>query len=217
MKISDNKATDLQDEKIGPNIFEKYRKEVTKRMKFDKDIDTLGFYFSSINQDFDSFLRTEIDLVEKDFRFVLNKNNSNFITNELELGIYTFKDLSEALFRILQPEYELFNNSIDIEIDDITKKTQLVVRPGILAIRFDENSYFINVLGFNYGWDYKYYNDYTSQKTVNSSTTHKIHIKTNVVDGSIVNSSKQPILYSLVLHKPSDCKVFCEPETFLHK
>ena len=41
------------------------------------------------------------------------------------------------------------NNSIDIEFDDITMKTKVVVRPGIIAIRFDEKSFFSAVLGFS--------------------------------------------------------------------
>ena len=69
------------------------------------------------------------------------------MTYELQLVIYSFKDLSEALFNILQPEYELFNNSIDIEIDDITMKTKLIVKPGIIATRFDKKSFFSTILG----------------------------------------------------------------------
>ena len=81
-------------------------------------------------QDFESFLRTEIDLVEDDIRLVLDEFNSGFITYKLEPGIYTFNDLSEALFNILQPEYELFNNSVDNEFDDITMKIKLVLKSG---------------------------------------------------------------------------------------
>ena len=44
---------------------------------------------------------------------------------------------------------------IDIEYDDITMKTKLVVKSGIIAIRFDEKSFFSTVLGFTPGWDYK--------------------------------------------------------------
>ena len=77
-------------------------------------------------------------MVGDDIRLVLDKNNSSSTTYELQPGIYTFKDISKALFTILQPEYELYNNSIDIEYDDITMKTKLVVRPGNNAIRFAE-------------------------------------------------------------------------------
>ena len=49
-------------------------------------------------------------------------NISSFITYETEPRIYTFKIFSKAFFKVLQPEYELFNNLVDIELDDITMK-----------------------------------------------------------------------------------------------
>ena len=132
---------------------------------------------------------------------VLDEYNSNFITYELEPGIYTFKDISEALFKILQSEYPGPSNVIIIEYDDITGKTKLVVRDGIIAIRFDEKSFFSIILGFTSGWDYKHYNRYTSQKFVNLSSTNKIHLKCDVIDGSVVNGLRQAILYSFALDK----------------
>ena len=106
MDISDITATDLQDDIIGPENIEKYRKEVSKRLKNDEYMKILALYNSSLFQDLESFLRTEVDLVEDDIRLVLDEFSSIFITHELSPGIYTFKDLSETLFCILQPEYE---------------------------------------------------------------------------------------------------------------
>ena len=87
----------------------------------------LATYIDSVFQDFDSFLRTEVDLVEVDNGLVLADYNSSFITYELTLGFFNFKDLSEALFNILQLQYELYNNSVDIKHDDITMKTKWVL------------------------------------------------------------------------------------------
>ena len=141
----------------------------------------------SVFQDFESFLRTEIDLVEDDIRLVLHKYNSSFLTYELDPGLYTLKDLSEALFKILQHEYPSSNSEILIEYNDITLKTQLFVESGTIAIRFDGKSFFNTVLGFNHGWDYKHYKDYTSQKNVNLGNTNNIHLKCDVIDSSVVN------------------------------
>ena len=118
----------------------------------------LADYTYSVFQDFESFLRTQIDLVADDIELVLDEYNSNFNTYELTPGIYTFKDISEALYNILQSEYLGPGNVIDIEYDDITMKTKLVVGYGIIAIWFDENSFFSTILGFTAGWDYKHYN-----------------------------------------------------------
>ena len=217
LDISDITATDLQDDIIGPIIIEEYREQVTKRMKNDKYMKILAVYVSSVFQDFESFLRTEVDLVQDDIKLVLDEYNSSFITYELDPGIYTFNDISEALFNILQSEYPGPSNIIDIEFDDFTRKTKLVVRSGIIAIRFDEKSFFSTILGFTPGWDYKHYNKYTSQRIVNLGSTNKIHLKCDCIDGSVVNGIRQPILYSFVLDKPSGYKVFCQPETVHYK
>ena len=215
--ISEITATDLQDDIIGPIIIEEYREQVTKRMKDDQYMKNLAIYTSSVFQDFESFLRTQIDLVQDDIKLVLDEYNSSFITYELDPGIYTFKDISEALFNILQSEYPGPSNVIDIEYDDITMKTKLVVNNGIIAIRFDEKSFFSTVLGFTPGWDYKHYKKYTSQKVVNLGGTNKIHLKCDCIDGSVVNGLRQSILYSFVLDKLPGYKVFSEPETIHYK
>ena len=217
LDFEDITAADLQDDIIAPIIIEEYKKQVTKRMKDDKYMFILNLYVNSVFQDFESYLRTEVNLVEDDIKWVLDEYNSSFITYELEPGIYTFKDISEALLKILQPEYEGYHNAIDFEFDNITMKTKLVVRAGIIAIRFDEKSFFSNVLGFTSGWDYKHYNEYTSQKIVNLGSTNKIHLKCDCVNGSIQDGVRQPILYSSVLDKKPGYKVFCEPETIHYK
>ena len=53
-------------------------------------------------------------------------------------------------------------------------KPKLVVKPGIIARRFDEKLFFSTVLGFTPGWDYKHYIEYTSQKIKNLSSANKI-------------------------------------------
>ena len=90
MDVSDIIATNLQGEIFGPIIIEEYREQGTKRMEDDKYMRLLAISNSSIFWDFESFLRTEVDLVENDIKLVLDEYNSSFITYELEPGIYTF-------------------------------------------------------------------------------------------------------------------------------
>ena len=217
LDIEDITAADLQDEIIGPIISEEYKEQVTKRMKDEQYMNILAIYTSSVIQDFESFLRTQIDMIEDDVKLVLEEYNSSFFTYELEPGIYSYREISEALFNILQLEYPSSDSKILIRLDDITRKTKLVVGSGIIAIRFDEKSFFSTILGFTAGWDYKHYNQYLSQKIVNLSSTNKIHLKCDVIDGSVVDGVRQPILYSFVLDKPTGYKVFCEPETIHYK
>ena len=215
--IPDITAIDLQDDIIGPIIVDEYREQVTKRMKDDKYMEILARYTSSVFQDFESYLRTEIDLVEDDFKLVLDEYISSFITYELDPGIYTFKDISEAIFNNLQSEYPGPCNVIDIEFDDITRKTKLDVTSEIIAIRFGEKSFFSTIIGFTPGWVYKHYIKYTSQKLVNLGNTNKIHLKCDCIDGSVLNGLRQPILYSFVIDKLPGYELFSEPETIHYK
>ena len=217
LNISDITAADLQDDIIAPIIIEEDKEQVIKRMKDGQYVNILSIYTTSVFQDFESFLRTQIDLVEVDIKLDLDENNSSFINYELEPGIYSYREISKALFNILQLEYPSSDSKILIRLDDITRKTKLVVGSGIIAIRFDEKSFFSTIVDFTAGWGYKHYNQYLSQKIVNLSSTNKIHLKTDVIDGSVVDGVRQPILYSFVLHKPSGYKIFCEPETIHYK
>ena len=111
-------------------------------MKNDKYLDILAGHTRSRIQEFERYLRTEIGLIEDGIRLVLHDFNSNFVTSDLQTGIYIFRDLSEVVFNILQPEYLGPTRVSDIEFDDLTMKTKLVVRSGIKAIRFDEKLFF---------------------------------------------------------------------------
>ena len=215
--VEDITAEDLQDDIIAPIIIEEYKEQVTKRMNDSGYMNILARYTRSVFQDFESFLRTEVDLVEDDIKLVLDEYNSNFVTYKLDPGIYTYKDIAVALYYILQSEYPSTGSEILIRLDDITRKTKLVVRSGFIAIRFDEKSFFSTILGFTPGWDYKHYNQYQSQKIVNLNNTNKIHLKCDAIDSSVVNGVRQPILFSFVLDKPSGYKVFCQPETIHYK
>ena len=182
LDIEDITASVLQDDIIAPIIIEEYKEQVTKRMNDEQNMSILAIYTRSVFQDFESFLRTQIDLVEDDVKLVLDEYNSSFVTYKLEPGIYSYRDLSEAFFDILQSEYPSSDSEIFIRLDDITRKTKLVVNSGIIAIRFDENSLFSTMLGFTPGWAFKHYNQYLSQKIVNLSTTNKIHLKCDVIE-----------------------------------
>ena len=85
------------------------------------------------------------------------------MTYDLSPGIDTFEDVSEILIRIFQSEFERFHNTVDFEFDDIRMKKKLILRHGVVAVRFDEKSFFNSILGFNPNWNYKHYNQNMSQ------------------------------------------------------
>ena len=80
MDIQDITAFDLQDDTIAPIIIEEYREQVTKRMEDVGYMNTLSGYPRPVPQDLESYLRTEIDLVEDDIKLVLDEYISSFFT-----------------------------------------------------------------------------------------------------------------------------------------
>ena len=94
MDISDITAADLQDDLIAPIIIEEYKEQVSKRLKDEQYRNILSICTSSVFQNFENFVRTQIDLIEDDINMVSDEYNSSFITYELQPGIYTFKDIS---------------------------------------------------------------------------------------------------------------------------
>ena len=58
---------------------------------------------------------------------------------------------------------------------------------------------------------------YSCGKIINSSTIHKSHKKWDVIDGSVVNCLKPPVLYVFVLDELLGSKLFCEPEIIHYK
>ena len=80
-------------------------------------------------------------------------------------------------------------------------------------------------MGFTAYWDYKptiaIHADspgvYTSDKILNLSTIDEILLKCDVIDGSISDGVRQPILYSFIWIKPAGCKIICDPKTILYK
>ena len=91
LDISDITATDLQDDIIGPIDIDEYREQVTKRMKDEQYVKILSIYNSSVFRDFESFLRTQTDVVEDDIELILDEYNSSFISYHLDPGIYILK------------------------------------------------------------------------------------------------------------------------------
>ena len=115
-----------------------------------------------------------------------------------------------------------------IENDHLNKKTKLILtRFGSTfgTLRFGEKHFLNTLLGFAPYRDFKPTNSihvdssgiYTSDKILNWNTTNKIHLKSDVIDGSIQDGVRQPILFSFILDKPSGYKLFCQPETIHYK
>ena len=149
---------------------------------------------------------------------ILKQYNEKFVSYELDPGNYTVEDIQKAVYLLGGHK-----GTLQIEYDDLNKKVKLKT---FETLRFDKKSFFHTLLGFTPYWDYKPTNDihadapgiYTSDKVIlNLNTINKIHLKCDIIDGSIQDGLRQPILFSFVIDKPSGYKIFCQPETIHYK
>ena len=137
----------------------------------------------------------------------------------LNPGIYEVVDLNNTLKYIL-----LDNMKINITIDDIRLKTNLKINQTLI---FTNKSFFYTILGFTQSHSYPlddldgFYHliagSYISDKPINITGIDKIHLKSDCIQGSIVNGIREPILYSFALSSPPGYKMFKEPRIKLFK
>ena len=205
----------LEDDTLAPRIAETYWKLRSDKTSHDGYIILLMGYAKSPFRDFESYLRIFVGLEEDNIRLILKQYNEKFITYELDPGNYTVEDLQKAVYPLGDHE-----GTLQIGYDDLNKKVKLDLTrfSGTFGtLRFDKKSFFHILFGFTPYWDYKP-GVYTSDKIIlNLNTVNKIHLKCDIIDGSIQDGIRQPILFSFVLDKPSGYKIFCEPETIHYK
>ena len=224
LNISNITEDHLEDETLAPRIAETYQKLRSDKSKHDGYTILLTGYANSSFRDFESYLRIKIGSEEDDIQLILKQYNEKFVSYELDPGNYTIEDIQKAVYPLGDHE-----GTLKIENDDLNKKVKLILTrfgEAFETLRFDKNSFLHTLLGFTPYWDYKPTNDihadapgvYTSDKVIlNLNTINKIHLKCDIIDGSIQDGVRQPILFSFVLDKPSGYKVFCQPETIHYK
>ena len=219
LNISNITTEHLNDEIIGPRNIDAFIKLSNEKKNKDGYMILLLGYARSLFRDFETYLRIVVRLPEEDFQLLLKEYNSHFITYELTPGIYSIQDISDTI-----QTFSDHMQTIQVEYDDISMKTKIILKYigerkmfVLGTLRFDERSFFQTLLGFSPYWDYKPPGVYTSDKILNLNTTNKIHLKCDVIDGSVVNGIRQSILYKFVLEKKPGYKIFSEPETIHYK
>ena len=145
----------------------------------------------------------------------------NFSTKRMgysiEPNIYNIVDLNKTLKHILPN-----NIKINVSINERKYKTDLKINQTLIFIN---KSFFYTILGFIQSHSYPlddiegFYQlipgSYKSDKPVNITGIDKVRLKCNVVDGSIVNGVREPIVYSFALDQPPGHKIYKEPKVKL--
>ena len=194
----------------------------------DYSLSSLGMFKNEILEELKNVKYNDLeDLV---YRFKLTKDEIMDILDlkyiptkrtgySIEPNIYNVIDLNNTLKNILPNNVKIY-----INIDERKYKTDLKINQTLI---FTNKSFFYNILGFTQSHQgplndiEEFYQilpgSYKSDKPINITGIDKVHLKSNVVDGSIVNGIREPILYSFALDQPPGHKIYKEPKVKLFK
>ena len=150
-----------------------------------------------------------------DLKYILTKR----MGYSIEHNIYNVVDLNKTLKNILPN-----NVKIDITIDERKYKTDLKSNQTLILTN---KSFFYTILGFTQSHSYPlediegFYQLiaglYRSERPINITGIDKVHLKCDCIDGSIMNGTREPILYSFSLDQPPGHKIYKEPKVKLFK
>ena len=136
----------------------------------------------------------------------------------LKPGVYEVIDLNNTLKYMLP-----YNVKISITIDDIRLKSNLKNNQTL----FTNKSFFYTILGFTQshqgplndieGFYQMLPGSDQSNKPINITGIHKVYLKCDCIQGSIVSCIREPILNSFALSSPPGHKIYKEPRVKLFK
>ena len=180
-RISDNI------EKVNNFIVHSYSKN--KKLT-EKDFNQLKKIINQINQNVKD--KTTIIIIPE-----LGIEN-DFFGIELPPGVYELVDINNTIKLILSDsdfKFDTASLALHIEADTISMKSVLTTSNGI---------HFNSELNTLIGFIDKQYSEgiHKSEKPVMITTTDKVHLKCDCVDGSIVNGIREQILFSFNISSP---------------
>ena len=220
-KTSDNKGIS-NIEKINKLIVDNYKK---KRGLTQEDFDTLTELINLVNLENTKNNKGSLNIIIPDYNIFIDH-----VKIELTPGVYELTEINNAIkekiieskdyapvdtetFKKLKQTKDqnlIFYIEYNIQADTISMKSILSSSNHIVF-----NSELNNLLAFTK----TRYSEGThrSEKPVMITTTDKVHLKCDCVDGSIVNGIREQILFSFNLSAPPGYKIIKEPNIILHK
>ena len=113
---------------------------------------------------------------------------------------------------------------ISLTIDEKKYKSNLKINQTLI---FTNKCFFYTILGFTQSHSYPLDDidgfhqliagSYKGDKPIKITGIDKVRLKCKIVDGSIVNGVREPILYSFALDQPPGYKIYKEPKVKLFK
>ena len=133
---------------------------------------------------------------------------NDFVEIELTPEVYELVEINRILKQKLSDSD--FEFEFNIEADTISMKSVFATSNPIYF-----NSKLNELLGFTN--THYIQGTHISEKPVMITTTDKVHLKCDCVDGSIVNGIREQILFSFILSAPPGYKIIKEPNIILYE
>ena len=183
-------------EKINTFMVDSYskNKKLTR-----KDFDKLKKIINQINQN----IKDKTTIIIPEFGI-----ENDFVEIELTPGVYELVDINKIMKQKLSDSD--FEFEFNIEAETISMKSVLTTSNPI-----NFNSNLNELLGFTNSHYIE--GTHISEKPVMITTTDKVHLECDCVDGSIVNGIREQILFSFNLSSPPGYKIIEEPNIILYK
>ena len=184
------------------------KEEILKGLKNDKyeDLEDMVYSFQLTYDEIINIL---------DFKYFPTKR----IGDILKADTYRINDINNTLKNILPDNVEK-----SVTIDEKKYKTNLKINQ---TLKFTKRSFFCTILQFTQSYsgplgDLDGYiqlipGTYKSDRPINITSIDKVHLKCDCIDGSIVNGTREPILFSFALSSPPGHKIYKEPRVKLFK
>ena len=133
---------------------------------------------------------------------------NDFVEIELPPGVYELVDINKIMKQKLSDSD--FEFEFTIETDTISMKSVLTTsNPIYFTSKLNELLVFTNTHYIE--------GTHISEKPVMITTTDKVHLKCDCVDGSIANGIREQILFSFNLSSPPGYKIIKGPNIILYK
>ena len=197
------------------NVYDFLNASYEKKKKLSKnDLEKIKEIVGGIKKeewiDIDETTKTLVNTIEvPPFEIIDLPITNDFLEIVIEPGIYELTDINIAIQNKIK-EFKIPNLSFNIKANDVLMKSILTTSNSI---------HFNSELNALLGFTNKFYpaGTLTSEKPVMITTTDKVHLKCDCVDGSIVNGIREQILFSFNLSAPPGYKIIKEPTTVLYK
>ena len=150
---------------------------------------------------------------ESNNKFIYYCDDEKFII-EIPTGSYEIKEIDNFIQKILIKNSH--DDFFDIKANITTLKCILNIKNGCIKINFNEENSLKSLLGFSDDTVLEGVGEYEGQNIVNILSVNSIFVNCDIIEGSYLNDSQKPILYSFFPNVSPGYKIVEKPQSVVY-